>query len=185
MAYKKSRHDKSEIELRNRMGELVYKNLFGSDVKRIYLHRGDIRDLEDGIDLYRDGISTGERLRESHTNKGKDLCVLNDVTIRTRTKDGKKLEMYTSKAKEFIYAIENYKKNGICRAYRTDMQGIKEHYLKGDFSCREIQNDDGNYFVPIDVNELDKYNLIKNRFIEKEKEKKKEKTEPTSLDEYM
>lgn len=164
--YDKKRQDKSEIELRGRIGHDVYRPpLYKKDVELKYLPRGDIRDLEKGIDLFVDDVPTGERLRGAYTEKGKDLCVLNDITIRTHTKDGKKLEMYTSEADDFVYAIENYEKNGICRAYRADMQGIKEHYLKRHFSCREIQNVDGNYFVPINIDELDKYGLIKARCI--------------------
>lgn len=166
-SYDKKRHDKSEIEVRGRIGDIVYERLYGEDVKRKYLPRGDKRDLEKGIDLFIDDIPVGERLREARTADGMDLCVLEDITIRTRSKDDKKLEMFTSEAKEFVYAVENYEKNGICRSYRIDMAKLQKHYFKKDFSCREIQNKDGNYFVPILIHELDKYGIIINRYPKK------------------
>jgi hypothetical protein len=89
--------------------------------------------------------------------------------------------MYTSEAKDFVYGVENEEKTGICRAYRADMQGIKEHYRKGHFSCNEIPNVDGNYFVPIDVDELEKYGLIIKKHLPNTKKEGTFKT----LDDYM
>ena len=124
--------------------------------------------MEQGIDYIvcknNEEILCSDRLRKAFTKKGVNLCELNDITIRTKSKDGTPLEMYTSKARYFLYAIENEAKDDWCRAYLVDMQKTKEHFLNNDFSCKEIQNDDGNYFAPIAVPELQSYGLILKKY---------------------
>lgn len=110
-------------------------------------------------------IYVSDRFRPAISKYGHselNLCDMNDITIRTKNKNGKPLEISHMSPHYFIYAVVNEEETDFCRWYLIDIQRLlKLYYAMNLEPNQEHQNDDGNWFAVFDVDVLRKFNLIK------------------------